>query len=532
VEPSPFKFGYRYDEETDAADPREPQLYYGERHILLFGLNGAGKSTRILVENLVTLQNRSLVVFDVKGELAAMTANARRQFGDVVIVNPCGELNIPSDGYNPLAILNPEAPDFYENAAALGDALIEIEGNDPHWPESAQGLVVALIMWETILARRERRAPSLVNVRMMLTEADKFDGPGRDAKQVRGLAFTAQKMVDEGGPKIASLAGRFTNPDSREINSIRSTADTQTRWLLSDAMTRDLAKHGVDFRRLRDHPTTVYIILPAGEIEHFRKWTRLIITAALRQQMRTGPVKTLFILDEFRASVGNLKVVNAVWSLVRGYGIQLMPVVQSATQLEQLFKTEWENYAAQAGVVVTLGPVGDRLTAEWLSERSGKTTEWRESWNEGEGQSAGGMNTSAGKSISQFERPAKLPQELRSLKVGTGIIWTPGEGEEYYPFFAPEYRFRPEIRPLVGDNPYHPGSSWSGGAASAAGPAAARAAPSGVQHAPAGAAAKNPALAVAFIVGCIIAAWMVFAGMNNSHQQPQPQPAIHHPARR
>jgi type IV secretion system protein VirD4 len=297
VEPSPIKFGYllrRVPGETDEnglpkyeVDHNTPLPYSNERQVLLFGLNGAGKSTRILIENLLTLKNRSLVVFDVKGELAAQTARARRQFGDVVIINPCGVLDIPSDGYNPLAILDPASPSFYEDAAALGDAMIEIEGDSqPHFPESAQGLVVALIMWEVVLASREYRSPSLANVRAMLTEAEKLNEKN---EVVKGLAITAQKMVEHGG-QIASLAGRFTG-DSREINSIKSTADTQTRWLLSSSMAADLEKHGVDFKRLRDRPTTVYIILPAGEITHFRKWTRLVITAALRQQMRAGRSK-------------------------------------------------------------------------------------------------------------------------------------------------------------------------------------------------------------------------------------------------
>src|SRR5260221_2508411 len=88
AEPSPFKFGYYYDIDKDEADRNDPQLYYGELHILLFGLNGAGKSTRILVENLVTLKNRSLVVIDVKGELAAQTARTRRTLSAVTIINP------------------------------------------------------------------------------------------------------------------------------------------------------------------------------------------------------------------------------------------------------------------------------------------------------------------------------------------------------------------------------------------------------------------------------------------------------------
>ena len=52
-------------------------------------------------------------------------------------------------GFNPLDALDPGTdenpnPNFYDDAAAIGEALIKIEGKEPHWSESAQGLVVAL----------------------------------------------------------------------------------------------------------------------------------------------------------------------------------------------------------------------------------------------------------------------------------------------------------------------------------------------------------------------------------------------------
>src|SRR5258708_39737662 len=102
AEPSPFKFGYEYDIEKDEADNKAPLVYQGELHVLLFGLNGAGKPPRILIENLVTIQNRCIVVLDVKGELAAQTARPRRTLGDVKIINPYNEHGMGSDGYNPL----------------------------------------------------------------------------------------------------------------------------------------------------------------------------------------------------------------------------------------------------------------------------------------------------------------------------------------------------------------------------------------------------------------------------------------------
>ena len=47
----------------------------------------------------------------------------------------------------------------------------------------------------------------------------------------------------------------------------------------------------------------------------------------LRKLSAMGPMSTLFILDEFRAAVGKMQIVSDMWSLVRGYGVQLMPIV-------------------------------------------------------------------------------------------------------------------------------------------------------------------------------------------------------------
>ena len=162
--------GRYFDEEAQRVGDKI--VYEGERHLLLFGPNGTGKGTRFLIPNLLSIRDRSIVVIDPKGELAAVTAAFRRTVGDVVMLNPFNVLGLGSAGFNPLAALDPAAATFYDDAAALGEALIKIESKDSHWSESAQGLLVALLMWEK--KQRGARA-TLENVRAMLTEAETWE---------------------------------------------------------------------------------------------------------------------------------------------------------------------------------------------------------------------------------------------------------------------------------------------------------------------------------------------------------------------
>ena len=441
--------GRHYDDATGRAGAKI--VYEGERHVLLFGPNGTGKGTRFLVPNLLTINNKSIVVIDPKGELCSITQDYRRKIGDVVILNPFNVLGLGSTGFNPLALLDPDSPNFYDDAAALGEALIRIEGKDPHWGESAQGLMVALIMWEKL---KQRAAANLENVRALLTEADKWsqytgdDGKKRE-RQTKGLRVTAADMVADGGYEIASLAARFTE-QTNELTSIRSAADTQTRWILSPPMRDDLKKDGVDFRRLKDRVTTVYVILPAERMRTHSVWLRLVIVAALRALYRPGGLRTLLLIDEMPA-LGHLGPLEDAFGLVRGYKVQIAGICQDLAQLKALYHDRWESFLANAGVVQGFTP-NDLTTAKWMSERAGITTVLSPSV--GENHSPDRGFTSQSMNWQQVSRPVYLPQELMGFAEGTGLLWLAGMPNGAR-FFAPPYWKIDQAEDRAAPNPYY-----------------------------------------------------------------------------
>jgi type IV secretion system protein VirD4 len=487
VRPSPIRFGYYLDEET--GETGRPLRLKSALHTVLAGVNGAGKSTRLLTELYATTSGRSLFVFDVKGTAAVQTADLRRCHGDVKIICPYPVHGLRSDRFSPLALLDPGSKYFYADARAVIDAIVDIEeGENAHWSESAADFGAALIMWECIQARREKRPASLLNVRLRGTEPDRWEPDRAKPRRQRlaaGLRLTAARMIEEGGPIIASLVAPFLREHGGEdeLASIQSTFRRNTAFLLDPYIAEDLgAKGGVDFTQLRSRPTTVFAVLPPERLSANRRWTRLVLSSAMRAHFRPGPVDTLFVLDEFRATVGKLPIVADVWALVREYGMQLMPVVQSLIQLKALYGDEWENFVGQAGAVVTIGPPGDLFTADWMSRRSGNTTLLQAGFNVGDGVNAGdganagsgfsstgpssnlgsnrsyGRNTNGTFTVQQVERPAFLPQELMNLRPGHGRLWLLGMGTRSIPFFAPNYwqREAPWV-PLVKPNPFYKG---------------------------------------------------------------------------
>ena len=431
-----FYFGRQFNAETGKAGAKLD--YGGDRHILAFGPTGSGKGVRVLLPNLLTgLKEQSAIVIDPKGEAAYETADARRAMGhEVVILNPFDVRGLGGQAFNPLAALDPASPAFYDDAAALGEALIKIEGKDPHWPQSAQGLLVALMMWEKL--RRGAKA-DLVNVREMLTEAEESEDDGKIP--TAGLRFTAGQMVIRGGDEIASLAARFIGRRD-EISSIQSTADTQTRWLLSKPIRASLQGPGFDFARLREKPMTIFIVLPAERLRTHSVWLRLVIVCALNALYRNVAGRRVLLIVDEMAALGHLAPLEDAFALIRGYNIQIAAFAQDLGQLKNLYEERWETFIANAGAVFGFAP-NDLTTAEWMSKRAGQTTVVAKGFSSSSGVTSGekvSSNLGGGSSGQQMARPLFYPHELIGMTEGLGMLWFAGFEPTIRTFSPPYWR--------------------------------------------------------------------------------------------
>ncbi len=451
--------------------------YGGDQHILVFGPNGKGKGTRILMPNLLQMAgNKSVVVVDPKGELAAVTAPYRRTLGKVVIINPFGVLvdipgyrDLKSCGFNPLARLDPNSKSFNKEAAQLADALVTIEPKQPHWTQSARALIAAIIMFTAIEARQAAKSPTMARVRELLCLASS-NGDARHGFPPIGIPALAAEMMKSSIVGLRNKASQFSDWNE-EIQSIASTAKIQTEPFDDDEIAEDMAKDGFDFRQLKREPVTVYLILPPDDMERHSKWLRLVLTSAIQAVLRVrrpGEPKVLFMLDEFFA-LGHLEIISTVWALVRGYGVQMMPVLQNLEQLKKLYPDIWETFIGMAGAVLSFA-TNDLTTAEWLSRRAGETTRLIESsntstnagGNSGGGTGPGGASSNSGTSWShssgKTSSPTKVslmtPHKFFGLPPGFLMLTLDGLSD-MVPVYAPPYYDIRQCWLYARDNPYY-----------------------------------------------------------------------------
>ena len=368
-----------------AGDRPETHDYILERHAMLLAPNGAGKSWRVLLPNLCRLVGWSMVVIDPKGELAAHTAKHRKDKGQrVMVLDPFKIMEtayprllarpefafLKSHGFNPLAALDPTRPSFVDDAKRLADALIRRGGHkETYWTDSARALCKGLLM---ACRTKYPKTANLSMIRALL---------GSDPKKL--TVWNADRIAELGKahPAIAATHNRFTHftPEDREFKSILSTAMTETDWLDSPMIAADLnggadaAGDQFDFARLKQEPTTVFLVLPPEYLETHGAWLRVIVNAILLPLLRStedAPVPILLALDEY-AALGNMDVIERNMAMMRGYGVKLWPILQDLSQLKDVHPDRWESFLGNAGVRMIFAPQ-DYTTQEYFSKLSGQ----------------------------------------------------------------------------------------------------------------------------------------------------------------
>lgn len=411
--------------------------YSGDRHLVTIAPSRSGKGTMSIIPTLLEY-DASMLVIDPKGQNAAVTARRRREMGhEVYIVNPFNLHGLGSALFNPLATLDLNAHDFVANVGSLCEALIFTEGKDPHWPDSARDLIAALIMH---VLTREGEIPTLGRVRQLLTL------PPDDFK-----VLVADMTVSAYAP-LAQKAGRFLAA-TNEIQSIVSTAITQTSFLDDPAIVASM--NGDDFRfiDLKRRQVTVFLVLPSYLLKAYNRWLRLIVVSALAALTSTperAPLPVLLLLDEF-FSLGYLAAIENAMALAAGYGVQLWTIFQDLNQLKDMYGGRWETFLANAGLLQVTSP-NDMTTVNYFSERCGKRTAaiLNESF-----QSGSGSTTSTSRSYSEIGIPLYSTEELFNLDPRGALIFL---SNLHDPVFAQRWPYY-EIPAYAGrydPDPYHP----------------------------------------------------------------------------
>lgn len=337
-----------------------------ERHAITIAGAGSGKGTSVIIPNLLKWPNNALVI-DPKGEAAEATAEAREAMGQAVhVLDPFGSARVPNRfkaTYNPLDELDPTSLTIREDIEAVSDGIVmRPDPQAAHWDDGAQSIISGLIAFVLTTAPDDQN--NLVEVQKILIDDD-------------ALAEAMQQM--KGMDECAGLCREaYSAAFAKEGAYFISNARKNTRWLSSHGMAETLASSSFSLADLKASRASVYLVLPANYLSQHGRFLRLFVRCGIEAMARKLPsgelrgAQCLFMLDEF-FSLGYIDEISKAAGLMRGYGLQLWPILQDLGQLITLYGREGsETFFANADVHQFFGNT-DPLTLEQISTRLGVT---------------------------------------------------------------------------------------------------------------------------------------------------------------
>ncbi len=372
----------------------------GSEHVLVEAPTRSGKGTGIVIPNLLTWQG-SVVVLDVKRENYDASAGFRAHYGQqVFLFNPTDRQGRTAR-YNPLAYIDRTDPD---------DVIIELqkiatmlfttpERGEAFWANGARTGFAGVGAW---LAETSEEPLTMGAIYRHLTEGD--------ARSFFKKELANPKLNLSTGCRTA-LADFAGGSDNSFADIKKTITNVLGLWLnpLVDAAT---SASDFDLRDLRKRHISIYLGVSPDELDRIAPLYNLLFQQLIDLNVRelpddTTPVPVLVILDEF-ARLGRASVIASAFSYVAGYGIRLLPVIQSRSQLRGVYGEHLaDEIVANCGVEVAFTPKELRVANE-LSDRIGYVG--HESITRS--LTIHGLLANRSKSISEQRRALLLPQEL------------------------------------------------------------------------------------------------------------------------
>ena len=372
----------------------------GSEHVIVEAPTRSGKGTGIVIPNLLTWQG-SVVVLDVKRENYDASAGFRAHYGQQVFLFNPTDREGRTARYNPLAYIDRTDPDdvIIELQKIATMLFVAPEHGEAFWANGARTGFAGVGAW---LAETSDDPLTMGAIYRHLTDGDARSYFKKELANPRLYLSTGCRTA------LSDFAG---GSDNSFADIKKTITNVLGLWLnpLVDAAT---ATSDFDLRQLRSRPMSIYLGVSPDELDRIAPLYNLLFQQLIDLNVRALPdensaVPVLVILDEF-ARLGRASVIASAFSYVAGYGIRLMPVIQSRSQLRGVYGEHVaDEIVANCGVEVAFTPKELRVAND-LSERIGYIGQESVT----KSLTINGLLADRSKSISEQRRALMLPQEL------------------------------------------------------------------------------------------------------------------------
>jgi type IV secretion system protein VirD4 len=318
--------------------------------------------------------------------------------------NPLGHI----DRFNPVAVVD----ELQRMAAMLFPGH---DHADPFWSEAAR---TGFIGVGGYVAATPDLPFTLGEIFRQLTEGEPRDRLSRIVK-VRDRSETPLS------PPVSAALRDFTQAGENTFSSVRQSITTRMGLWLNPQVDAATSASDFDLRTLRRGDVSLYLGASPDNLLRVQPLYALLFQQLCDLNSRRLPAPgdrtVLVVLDEF-ARLGRAPVLAHAFAWVAGYGLRLLPVIQSPSQLRAIYGRDVaEEILTNCGIELVYAPKELKIAQE-LSERLGAYTYSGLSRSRPAGLASGRRSVT----LSEQRRPLMLPQELMQLSSKALIVLKAG----------------------------------------------------------------------------------------------------------
>jgi type IV secretion system protein VirD4 len=390
----------------------------GPEHVMLHAPTRSGKGVGVVIPNLLTWPD-SVVVLDVKRENWTATAGFRAANGQEVILFDPLDPEGRTARFNPLGHIDrADSVAVLDELQKLAVMLFPAPHNaDLFWAEAAR---VGLIGVGAYVAETPELPFSFGAIYAELTDGD----PKTRLTKVMAARVAAGRSLSAG---CANALTDFCSASENTFAGIKQTLTSRLGLWLNPRVSAATEVSDFDLRDLRECRISLYLCVSPDNLARVAPLYNLLLQQLVDLNTRELPgggkheVPVLMLMDEF-ARLGHAAVIARGFSYVAGYGLRLLPVLQSPAQLRAEYGADLaEEIMANCGVEIAFAPK-ELKVAQDLSERLGYWTYQGRSRSRPSGLSGGHRSVSD----SDQRRALMLPQELIQMRANRLIVLRAG----------------------------------------------------------------------------------------------------------
>ena len=396
--------------------------FAGQQHVLMSAPTRSGKGVGVVIPNLLTWQD-SVVVLDIKQENWSITAGFRQAHGQQCFLLNLAPRDYLSHRWNPLHYISGD-PNFRINdIQKIGQMLFpNIENEAPVWQASARSLWLGLVLY---LIETPPLPVTMGEVMRLLTQGDEYLAEQLEMRLDSNCNLSSQCLL--------ALKEYLDTPE-RTRGSVRKSFTSALELFYNPVIDAVTAGNDFDLRQLRQRKLSIYVGVTPDDLSRLSPLINLFFQQLIDLNTRELPEhnpqlkhQVLLLMDEF-AAIGKLSMLSRGISYIAGYGLRLLTIIQSPSQLRDIYghegaETLIDNHALQ----IVFAPKNSKVARD-ISDSLGTVT----IRNRSRSRQLSGKGGKS-ESVSDHGRALMLPQELIQMGADNAILLLGKQSSSFVP---------------------------------------------------------------------------------------------------